>query len=616
MRFSSCAMATSSSGAPTLRCLPLAATTPPCGRCNSRRTSQRCKPIDDCAGLATSNGNNWAAKQAPPSTPGAHRQRPWYDSRRWRWAAQPFSASSNERDSYPPTMTLHNNRMKVLAVDDNRTNLHILQVFLKKLGHEVILAENGEEAVHKFIAESPDLVLLDIMMPVMDGFEAARQIKAMCHDRWKPIIFLSALNRDENLVEGLEAGADDYLTTPINFVVLEAKLRSMQRSLAMQQESINALRRVQAISDNVVDAIVTSDENGKIVSVNQSTERIFGWTAGELIGQNVSVLMPTTQRSAHEQFVANYRPERPSPTLGTERELEALHKDGHRFPATIAVTQVILDDQRMIIGVIRDISERRRTEQKLRENARQLQDYYDQTQAEQQLALRLMEKQLHRAELQDARLRYKVIPAEHFSGDIVAAARSPEGCFYAVLADATGHGLTAAISVLPVLALFYRMVKLNRAVREIVLELNQQLKESMPVGRFVAVTLACLDEGSREGQIWVGGTPEAFLLDRWGRVSATFPSEHLPLGIVGNNELSAQPTCFTWASEDQLMLCSDGLLEASDKFGEQFGVSRLMAATANTSPNERFAKIEAALNSHLEDNFASDDISLMLIDCI
>ena len=125
-------------------------------------------------------------------------------------------------------------KMKVLAVDDNRTNLHILQVFLKKLGHDVILAENGEEAVARFQSESPDLVLLDIMMPVMDGFEAARRIKAMTRDRWTPVIFLSALNRDENLVEGLDAGADDYLTKPINFVVLEAKLRSMQRSLTMQ----------------------------------------------------------------------------------------------------------------------------------------------------------------------------------------------------------------------------------------------------------------------------------------------------------------------------------------------------------------------------------------------
>ena len=101
--------------------------------------------------------------------------------------------------------------------------------FLKKLGHEVILAENGAGGGAPLLGtESPDLVLLDIMMPVMDGFEAARRIKAIPRDRWTPVIFLSALNRDENLVEGLDAGADDYLTKPINFVVLEAKLRSMQ----------------------------------------------------------------------------------------------------------------------------------------------------------------------------------------------------------------------------------------------------------------------------------------------------------------------------------------------------------------------------------------------------
>src|SRR5574343_61430 len=427
-------------------------------------------------------------------------------------------------------MTQPIQKMKVLAVDDNRTNLHILQVFLKKLGHDVILAENGEEALRRFEAESPDLVLLDIMMPIMDGFEAAPRIKAIRAERWSPVIFLSALNRDENLVEGLDAGADDYLTKPINFVVLEAKLRSMQRSLSMQQAAIDAARRVQAISDNVLDAIITTDEGGKVVSVNQSTERIFGWTAGELIGKNVATLMPESGRGAHDLSIAEYSASKPSRVLGHERELLALHKDGHTFPATIAITQLVLDNQRMPTGVIRDITERKRIEQTLRDNAQQLQRYFDHTQAEQQLALRLMEKQLHRKGLHDDALQYKVIAAEHFSGDIVAAYRTPEGRFYALLADATGHGLTAAISVLPLLALFYRMTKLGHPIQEIILELNEQLKDSMPIGRFVAVTMVCLETATRKGEIWVGGTPEAYLADSTGHLTRTFASENLPLG--------------------------------------------------------------------------------------
>jgi two-component system, HptB-dependent secretion and biofilm response regulator len=512
-------------------------------------------------------------------------------------------------------MTSISTKMKVLAVDDNRTNLHILQVFLKKLGHDVLLAENGVEAVRQFVAESPDLVLLDIMMPVMDGFEAARRIKAIPRDRWTPVIFLSALNRDENLVEGLDAGADDYLTKPINFVVLEAKLRSMQRSLAMQQESIDSLRRVQAISDSVLDAIVTSDEHGTIVSVNQSTERIFGWLPAEIVGKSVSLLIPEQEPLEHEHIVENHPIDNPSDSVGAEHELEAQHKDGSRFSATLTTTQIVLDNQCMIVRVIRDISERKRTEQKLRENARQLQDYYDQTQTEQHLALRLMEKQLHRRGLQDSRLRYTVIPAENFSGDIVAANRSPDGMFYSLLADATGHGLTAAISVLPVLALFYRMTSLSRPIREIVLELNHQLKESMPIGRFVAITLVCLDEAKKQGDIWVGGTPEAFLFDRWGRISNSFPSANLALGIVSNEELGGNPVHFSWSDESQLILCSDGLLEATNPQGTQFGVDGLIAASANTSPADRFAKIVSALATHQNHGIANDDISLMLIDC-
>ena len=512
-------------------------------------------------------------------------------------------------------MNQHTKSMKVLAVDDNRTNLHILQVFLKKLGHQVITAENGEEAVRKFANEQPDIVLLDIMMPVMDGFEAARQIKAMTVERWTPVIFLSALNRDENLVEGLEAGADDYLTKPINFVVLEAKLRSMQRSLGLQQESIDALNRLKTISGNILEAIITIDEKGRIASVNSVAERIFGWSEHEIIGQNINMLMPEPYHSEHDGYLANYMGGGEPKIIGREREVSAKRKNGSIFPITLGISDVRLENQRMFIGVIRDISERKRAEKELAESAQKLQTYFDQTQSEQQLAMRLMEMQLHRSGLKDKALRYKVIAAENFSGDIVAASRSPEGNFYALLADATGHGLTAAISVMPVLAIFYRMTATNRSVREIINELNQQLKDSMPVGRFVAATLLRLDTESRDGEIWVGGTPEALLCDRWGREEQVFDSANLPLGIVGNKDLDCQPVKFTWLKESQIILCSDGLLEAENSQGQQFAQSGLRHAIANTSPQNRFTQIEAALHSHLNGVLAADDISLMIIDC-
>lgn len=512
-------------------------------------------------------------------------------------------------------MTQLMSKMKVLAVDDNRTNLHILQVFLKKLGHDVILAENGEQAIQRFEAENPDLVLLDIMMPVMDGFEAARRIKATDRERWTPVIFLSALNRDENLVEGLDAGADDYLTKPINFVVLEAKLRSVQRSLGMQQAAIDSLRRVSAISDNVIDAIISFDQTGIIQSINPAGERIFGYTSSELLGKNFRQLLSEDFLEAQGADFDAYIESGLSNTGALDKVALAAHKRGNRFPVTVGMTCVELDHQPMFVSVIRDITDQQLAEQKLRENAQQLQSYYDRTQAEQQLAIQLMDMQLHRPGLTDPRLRYKVIPAESFSGDIVAASRSPEGRLYVLLADATGHGLTAAISALPVLAIFYRLARNNLPLQEIILELNRQLKESMPIGRFVAATLLCLDEINLSGEIWVGGTPEVFLLNQSGRVEQTFKSSGLPLGIIDNRSFDGTPKEFIWTHESQMILFSDGLIEATNPDGQQFTVDGLLNATRDTTPDQRFACIEAALENHLSGQIAADDISLMIVDC-
>jgi len=107
--------------------------------------------------------------------------------------------------------------MTILLVEDQQSIRFSLRRQLEEHGHSVIEAETAVAAVEAFRQKRPDLVLMDVVLPREDGYWAAREIRCQEGSDWTPIIFLSALNRDENLVEGLEAGADDYLTKPINF---------------------------------------------------------------------------------------------------------------------------------------------------------------------------------------------------------------------------------------------------------------------------------------------------------------------------------------------------------------------------------------------------------------
>jgi diguanylate cyclase (GGDEF)-like protein len=123
--------------------------------------------------------------------------------------------------------------MKILVVDDSGFEQVRIRALLEGLGHEVVLASNGVDALESYAATQPDLILLDVMMPVMDGLEAARRIRALPVP-WTPIIFLSSNVEPEDIASGIEAGGDDYLSKPVNCVVLKAKLLAMQRISAMQ----------------------------------------------------------------------------------------------------------------------------------------------------------------------------------------------------------------------------------------------------------------------------------------------------------------------------------------------------------------------------------------------
>lgn len=119
--------------------------------------------------------------------------------------------------------------MKIVIVDDQRAVRVRLAAMIEKMGHEAIQAEDGERGVEVWQRERPDLVLMDALMPVLDGYSAARRIRALEPDGWTPIIFLSSAEADQDVEQGIDSGGDDYLVKPVSRVVLQAKIRAMQR---------------------------------------------------------------------------------------------------------------------------------------------------------------------------------------------------------------------------------------------------------------------------------------------------------------------------------------------------------------------------------------------------
>lgn len=119
--------------------------------------------------------------------------------------------------------------LKVLVADDDMSNRLLLEAILQKEGYEVLHAEDGVQATEVFAKERPDLVLMDIRMPHMDGYEATQRIKEMSGDRFVPVIFLTANTDIDSLVKSVESGGDDFLSKPYNRIQLQARINALMR---------------------------------------------------------------------------------------------------------------------------------------------------------------------------------------------------------------------------------------------------------------------------------------------------------------------------------------------------------------------------------------------------
>jgi serine phosphatase RsbU (regulator of sigma subunit)/anti-sigma regulatory factor (Ser/Thr protein kinase) len=245
----------------------------------------------------------------------------------------------------------------------------------------------------------------------------------------------------------------------------------------------------------------------------------------------------------------------------------------------------------------------------------QLSEFRDRVQDETELARFLLSRLSRIESLEDRRIAYQWIPAEAFSGDLLAVSHAGSGELYGMLADATGHGLGAAINLIPLTIAFHAMAAKGFAVSTIAQELNRVVKNYSPADRFVAVTLARCVPLTGLIEVVNAGNPAALLVDSRRRVVREFPSGSIPLGILADAGFQPQMEVVVLQGDEQLLMFSDGLIEACNAAGQAFGRQALgeALARADAAPADLADAIRASLDAHCAGVPPADDVSLLVL---
>jgi len=284
-------------------------------------------------------------------------------------------------------------RVNILLVDDRAENLLALEAILEPLGERTIRAHSGDEALKCLLTDDFAVILLDVQMPGLNGFETAELIKSRERTRYVPIIFLTAISKDEAYVfRGYSVGAVDYMSKPFQPDVLRSKvavfvdLYRKQRQLKEQERLLHdaAVRQIELehrarflaqeartaqIVSTALDAIVVLDVQRRIKVFNAAAERMFDRSAADVVGSLVEQVIADAQLDRALTMASERGPD---PNISDLQSLIGHRSNGDRFPLEVSVSCLEVSGDRSYTIIARDVTERLRTEAALRTQAESL----------------------------------------------------------------------------------------------------------------------------------------------------------------------------------------------------------------------------------------------------
>ena len=252
-------------------------------------------------------------------------------------------------------MSSQDRKIRILAIDDEEIYLHAIVGLLAKT-YKIIIALNGQEGLK--IARSdppPDLILLDVMMPDMGGFEVCRQLKKAPYTKDIPVVFLSALEEVENKTKGFELGGVDYITKPFQGKEVLARVKTHIENQELHRRLARENARFKTLAEAAFEGIFIHDR-GRILDVNSEASRLFDCKPQELLDQNLKDRLPTDCQSAmlneadrpYEGEIANSRGE----TIPVEIRTKNLDFEAHSVSVTAIrdlSIQKTIENEKMVL---------------------------------------------------------------------------------------------------------------------------------------------------------------------------------------------------------------------------------------------------------------------------